>query len=267
MLVSGVLTLIILGAMAGPAMAELRAASQSAQPDIEAMSAAWQKMTPAYLVTMLVSMVFAGVLNASAARMVLRPQAGGPIGHVRFGADEVRQIILVLIFNLILLGVAVAAGVFVGLLIAIGGVTGGFLGGLLAFVIGIPTMVLVSIRLSLATALTFETERIALGEAWRLTTGHFWNLFVAFLIAWIMAIIVAMLGLAVSLGVVAVVFGFEGVGQATAPAMTSIGSLFNAPLVVYQVLMSGFAALFYINVLTPGPAIYAQLKGQTTVFD
>ncbi|NBB15015.1 hypothetical protein GVN21_06565 [Caulobacter sp. SLTY] len=267
MLATNLLSLVVTAAMAGPAMAELQALLESPQPDISALMDVLQRLTPASLVTMLISAVITGVLYASASRMVLTPGADGPLGKVAFGADEVRQILLVIILNLIFLGVVMAAGFLVGILAVIGGVAGGVLGSLLAFLAAIPVIIFLSIRLSLAAPLAFETRRIALRDAWDMTRGHFWNLFLAYLIAGVMGIIVWVLGLAVAVGVVSVVFGFNGLAQASAPEMSSVAALFTGPLLVYQGLMAGFLALAYINILTPGPVVYSQLKARPGVFD
>lgn len=145
------------------------------------------------------------VLWSASYRAVLRPD-DDRAGYLRLGGDELRLLVLAIIFGIVFAGIAFAASLLLGLLgagafVAFGGQgTGAGAGGILiAFVVGIAlfaAMIFLSVRFALAFPLTFHRRKIVIGEAWRLSRGSFWAMFVAFLVVaivyFILATIVAM---------------------------------------------------------------------------
>jgi hypothetical protein len=268
-LLNSLLTSFVMISLAGPALAEIGNASPAAT-DPAAMGALYAQMAPAYLVIILVSFAFSGILNAAAVRIVLHP-ADRATGFVRLGPDEFRQMLLALLITLIMLGVglvgALGVGALAGALAAVA-LPLASLGGVLGVVAILGLFIYLSVRLSLASTITFETRKIAIRASWDMTRGHFWNLFGAYLLAGVMGAIVAILGTALIFVVMALVFGFGTAGTAiTNPDMSSFGAYMTPAVVVYTLGMSVFSALAYLIFLCAAPTIYGQMKGDIDIFD
>lgn len=119
----------------------------------------------------------AGVQLAAAYRAVLRPAEVG-FGYLKLGADEFRQIVLLLVFSVIYLllwglpfALAVAAHA-VGDLDTPAAVALYLLAGVVALALSI----WIGVRLSLAPPMTLATGRLQLGRSWALTRGRFGGL-------------------------------------------------------------------------------------------
>jgi len=142
-------------------------------------------MLPVYAMNLLLVLVGI-VLYTAAMRAVLRPQAGG-LGYLRLGGDELRMLVLAILFGIfgIVLGVGFA---MLFALVTAGAAAGSNSAGvtiLVAFVGGLAVFVLflfLTIRFSLAFPLTLHRRRLVIGEAWSLSRGRFWTLFGAALV-------------------------------------------------------------------------------------
>jgi hypothetical protein len=147
------------------------------------------------------------VLLTAAQRAVLRPEEGG-FAYLRLGGDELRQIGLSIIIGLLFVLVYVIALFVLGIIAVVAGVGGGMsapgeasgagvgLLTILGLLVIFCLMMFLWVRLSLAFPLTLLRGRIILGEAWRLSRGHFWTLFGAYLV---LMLIVFGLTIAISL--------------------------------------------------------------------
>lgn len=172
-----------------PMMAEAMNPAASVDP-----GAAFAAMGPAWLVSFLLGL--AGVvLYTAAMRSVLRPGAGG-IAFLRLGMDELRMLVLLILFAVGGFVLLFAAGLVLGLFGA--GVSAGsdsvaatvifsLLIGLVIFAI----VIFFTIRFSLAFPLTLHRGQFAIGEAWRLSRGHFWTLFGAALVVSVIGVILS----------------------------------------------------------------------------
>jgi len=134
------------------------------------------------------------ILLTAAYRAVLRPTQSG-FGFIRFGADELREIVLgiamMAAFYALLVGglVAIFAA---GVLLGSTGTAGMVLGILLAIIFSLAFVGLciwLAVRLCLAFPLTLLRRRFAIGEAWRLSRGHFWSLFGALLVIFVLYVV------------------------------------------------------------------------------
>lgn len=135
--------------------------------DVAAYGAILEHSWPAFVLTILIAIFVLSVLTAGIYRMVLRPEEPG-IAHLRMGADELRLTLV----NLILFSIGMASLVVVKLFAdAVGGLLGVVSGLALA-----GAVVWISVRLLMATPMTFAERRIAITASWRLTKGHFWSL-------------------------------------------------------------------------------------------
>ena len=158
-------------------MAPMMAMDENADPNLAvgAIAGLFGQMMLFYLAFF----VLYTVLLTAAQRAVLRPEESG-FAYLRFGGDELRQIGLWIILGIMFSGIYMVSAFFIFFLTA-GAVGGGSAGlGIAAIVAGIAILcflVFLWVRVSLAFPLTLLRERIVLGEAWRLSRGHFWTLF------------------------------------------------------------------------------------------
>ena len=129
---------------------------------------------------------------------MLRPDSGG-IAFLRLGLDELRTLGLLVLFLVASIILFFAASVVIGLFM--GGVAAGsesvaltaILSVLVAFVV-FSALIFLVIRFSLAFPLTLHRGAFAIGEAWRLSRGHFWTLFGA-------ALVVSVIGFVLSIAI------------------------------------------------------------------
>lgn len=130
------------------------------------------------------------VLVAAGVRAVLRPDEPG-FAYIRLGMDELRLIGLMLMAVIGSIVLMIVLGVILSIVMVAIGAGGGFSpgssgqGGIGFFVVllaiyAVP--IFLYVRLSPALALTMIREKIVIGEAWRLTSGHFWKMFAGYLV-------------------------------------------------------------------------------------
>ena len=127
------------------------------------------------------------VLITAAYRAVLRPEQSG-FAFLRFGMDEIRQIVLAIAmivgFYVLLLAGFLAIMFGIGFMSA-AGTAGAVLGIILGILLGIAFAcfcIWLAVRLCLAFPLMVLRRSFAIGEAWRLSRGYFWPLFGAFIV-------------------------------------------------------------------------------------
>lgn len=142
-----------------------------------------------------VALVVSSILYAAAQRAVLRPREGGP-GGLRLGMDEVRLFLLAALYML----VSIVALVLLGFAMVLFG-WGAGAGTRAAATIMFLAIVAVlgsyfAVKLSLTFPMTLLRRRFAVDEGWRLTNGHFWTLFGAFLILFVILLVAGLATLA-----------------------------------------------------------------------
>ncbi|MEZ0244385.1 MAG: hypothetical protein ACAH11_13495 [Sphingomonas sp.] len=175
-------------------------------PDPEAVIRSMGWMIPTQILNFAV-WVMSIVIACAAYRLVLRPREPGYAG-MRIGMDEVRVFgtglilviaVTVVLFVAMLLGmmIALATGAFVRDSAGIAGLVIALL--VIALLVG---SIFVWVRLSVALPLTFALRKIGIDDSWKLTRGHFWTLFAAYLVIGLIVIVAA---LAVSFPYLAVV--------------------------------------------------------------
>jgi hypothetical protein len=142
-------------------------------------------MSGAFLLYLLLLLVGA-VLYTAGMRAVLRPQAGG-LGFLRLGMDELRILVLVILFAVVFTAILVAAVMLLTLFTAGVAVSSespamAVLLSIVVFFAVFGLFLFLLVRLSLAFPLTLHRRQIVIGEAWTLSKGRFWTLFGAGLI-------------------------------------------------------------------------------------
>jgi hypothetical protein len=226
----------------------------------------FRQVAPTYLVLFLAGLVLNAVLYAAMNRAVLRP-AESRFGYLRLAADELRQLGLFAMFA----GLGVAAYIamlFVAmvLVVVIGLIAGESVALTLSLAVMLPAIicafVFLAVRLSLASPMTFETRRINLVSAWRLTQGRFWPLLGTYLIAFSLSVVVIVLTFAIALGAIAVVGGgLEALKAAFEPDLSTLTAILTPPHLAYVVVFAIGQALIWPVTITPAATIYRALAG------
>jgi hypothetical protein len=252
--------------LAGPQMAAMMELSAEPSTDPQTTLKAMEGMGPLFLFSALYSLVIYSILLAGVNRLVLRP-LDSATAYLRIGADELRQAAVLLLVNLILLaayfGLVIVAGIVIGIGVAVGGGPIGVILGVVLFLGVLAAMVYLSVRLSFAGVLTFDTRKVSIRDSWDLTKGRFWPLFGAYFVALVLAVVVY----ALMLVIIAVIGaslggGIAAMADAFNPDMSSLASFFT-PAGIVRTLFSGvLSILVLLIVFAPAPTIYAQLKGR-----
>jgi len=196
---------ILLGRIAeitlGPHSAELIREIQQAKQDPDVFWPLAGQMWPFFAVALPVHLAFQAILTCAIYRAILHPEETGG-GYVRIGADELRMAILNLVLTCIWTLALFVVGLVALLMAVVSAVAGSFvtmMGGLLTLAV-IAAVIWVLVRLSLAGAITFSERRIQVWASWGLTRGRFWPLVGAYLLAfllWLLLILVMRIGFGV----------------------------------------------------------------------
>jgi hypothetical protein len=221
-------------------------------------------------VALLVGVPMNVLLVTAVIRAVLEP-AQSRLAYLRVGADELRQLGLLLLILLVsfVYIVALEIGTILALA-ALSAVAGGVAGGLLKAAVVVAAVIALlypAVRLSLAPAMTFADRRISLFRSWAMTRGQFWGLFGAYVLAAILALLVSLLALLI-VGAVAAAAGLlshgaiDLVSVATRRAPMTLEGLFAPSMLLFAVLNAGLTALFFTIVATPAPAAFRMLSGR-----
>ncbi len=219
-----------------PMMAEAFSPGVSTSDPSAMMSA----MAPVWLLNFILGIVGI-VLYTASMRSVLRPDAGG-LAFLRLGLDELRMIGLVVLFVIggfiLSFGASMLFGVFAAGVAVGSGSTAitvilGFLIGLVVF----GAVLYLTVRFSLAFPLTLHRGAFAIGEAWRVSRGHFWTLFGS-------ALVVTVIGF-----VLAMVIGIFSMGSYFADIMSAAGNPDATMLAAERqaAMMSGLSTMMILQ--------------------
>jgi len=223
------------------------------------------KLAPVYALMFVLMLPYHGVVTALMNRVVLRPKDSA-FGFLRFGADEFRQIGLALFIFAVVCGAYIVFAIVAVVVVVIGGLLKGVLGdfgsGLVVF-LGIAAEVIFAIvltlRLSLASALTFDRQKVDLFGSWPLTKGHAWSILGAFFLASIISVVVMLIGYVAIFGVAMAVGGGDFMQMMFHPDMSSVALYFTPTRYVQLLLAAPLTAITYPIVATVAPAIYQAL--------
>ncbi len=256
-------TSLALVGFAGPSVARLQTEGLQLLTDPVTAEAFQRQLLPALGVILLVILIIYPLFNAAMNRAVMRPQ-DDRFGYLRVGADELRQLGLIMIFmamglaaEIVLVTVVVTVATT---LHAVAGPVAGALGGLLVLGAGLAGLVVVGVRLSLASALTFATGRVNPFGSWAMTRGHGRPIFFALCIALATSVLVGVLGIVViqaSMSAVWVVVAGRAAPMATTPS--SIAAFLTPFELGYTALTAALNGLMLPLMLTPPATIYKSL--------
>lgn len=250
--------------LAGPQMNQFMAMSADNNATPEEMLSVMSGLAPLLGLSLVYSVALYSVMLAAVNRIVLRPEDSRS-AYLRLGADELRQAGMLILVNLMMIGVYFLLAIVYGVLLAIaiaagGGAISGVI-GVVGFAAVVCAMVYLAVRLSFASAVTFDTGKISIMKSWALTKGQSGALLGAYLLAIVMAIIVYLLVMTIVAAVAAIVSGgIGGLGGLFEPDMSSLEAFFT-PIGIARAAFAGvISVLTTLIVFSPAPEIYQILK-------
>jgi hypothetical protein len=262
LIISLVLGAIVV-AMLGPSLVQLQGLGRQQPTDPTQAMAVFSHLLPAYAVLLPVTLVINAVVYAAMARAVMRPADEG-VGYLRLGADEVRQILLMLLWFV----VAIAGEIVGGLVLAIPTVILVMIAQgarpliiALCLLVALAAVIYVIVRLSLASAMTFDRKRVDLFGSWTLTKGHVWKMMGVYALVLGLALVILILVGIISAAVAAVL---GGIGGMAAIFTSNVGSMaeFLAPARLAMTVIGAIVTpLFWALFLMPPAQIYRHLSG------
>jgi hypothetical protein len=210
------------------------------------------------------------LIDCAIFRSLLRP-AQRSFASLRISGDELRVFLVALVLGVIMVlaivVLAIAAAIPLILLFNSAVAGAHVLSVLTGVLIGLGALAILlwaGVRLCLASVITFAEKRIAIFDSWKLTRGNFWNLVGAFLLAWLLSILVmfgilvlaALICLAILSPVLGTLFsGSPDYGRA-APFIIGAG-------VVGVVALIFLAAIERVIMVAPLAYVYRALKAET----
>lgn len=207
-------------------------------------------------------LLVSAVLTSAISRAVLRPGESG-FGYLRLGGDELRVLAVTIILFIVMFLVMALFGIVIG-------VAGSLMSGSSA---AVPVIILlclaalcayawIMVRLSLAVPITIAERRIAVFDSFRVTKGHFWGLLGMALLAFVMSIVVSILGSIVVTPIQMLAGGgFAALGDMEgANVMEMLRAAWPA-ILIGVVLQAILSALQLAVIYAPFSAAYRDIKG------
>lgn len=271
---------VAMTAAVGPALAELQAgAATGVVPDPSRSLALLGQLGPLYALALPISLAVYSMSFTAVNRLVLRPEEKG-FFHIKLGVAEFNQFVIMVVSGaallltyvlgllLMMVGVGVGAVAFGRMMQASTAL--GVIGGVLAVVLSIAClfapMIFVGVRVSLASAMTYDTGALAFRRAWRLTRGHFWRIFGAYLILWVMLLIVLIVFtiVATAMAFGTMIGGAGGLDPSRIATLfgppASMAALFGSPLLwLNYLVLSGFYVMGFLLLVGCSADIYRHL--------
>lgn len=261
-----ILLSLVIGALVvatlGPDLAQFQGFGRQTPPNPAQALATLSRLAPIFAIALPLALIVYGVIYATVARAVLQPGEEG-LAYIRFGGDEFRQMLLILLWAIIALAAEVVSFIVVLvptlILTAISKPMGalGILVGLAVFV----GWVYCIVRLSLSSAMTFDKKRVELFGSWALTKGHFWKMLGAYLLVVVLALVIAILVGIISAAVAAVLGGIGGMTAVLTRNVATIGQFFAPATLAVTLIKAIVAPLYWALFMMPPAEIYRHLSG------
>lgn len=243
----------------------LTAFNASPSPDPTAALAAFNGIVPVLLLSIPLFLLAAAVLVTAMHRSVLRPEPRG-LAYLRLGGDELRVLLVILVQSVLVFVLTIVGGIVIGVLVGVTpqglrwvSVTLGVL-GLIAVALWVGT------RLSLAIPMTLGEGRVRIFESWRLTQGRFWPLLGAYLLAFVMVLLVQIVGSIIGAAALFSSGGGSLFGSATGvPDFSNLSPLIAVGFLINLIVSLASAVIQLVVGTVPPAAAYRDLSPRAQV--
>lgn len=247
-MVFGLLGSVLMVAMAGPAIMALQAHGQTPAADPSQVFGQLGAMAPGWLLAMVIGLLSAAIIQCAVFRSQLRPSEGG-FGFMKLGGDEVRQVVVTILYFLALMVFYLLFAIVIGILAVMTRLLGQASGiATVIVVIGaIVAFAYIVSRWSLVLVQSYDEKKINVFGSLKLTKGAGWTLFFGYFLLGLVLIIAMILIYAILFGITMgaslgnggdLVSAFQ---KMTQPDMSSVASLFTASFII-QTLVSGLVS-------------------------
>lgn len=235
-----------------------------ATPTMEDFAPLFQMMGMLFVVLLPLGLIASAMIDAAVARSVLRPGESA-FGYLRLGMDEVRVLVVSVVLLIVFTVLMVVTSGIVGAVIAMTAAAempALWLLVVLLILAAIGVCIWLAVRLSLAIPITMAERRIAIFESFAFTKGRFWPLLGMALLAWVMSIVVGLLGSLVAMPLQLATGGgmmaLEGLeDESLQVILQSAWPAIAAWIVVNAVMSALQVAVLY----APFSAAYRDMKG------
>lgn len=254
-------------AVAGTSLPGMMAAVQEMEGKSDPSTAELMALGRTFLGVMSLAMplglLASTVLNAAVARAVVRP-AESTWGYLRIGMDELRVLGVSLVLGIAFILIEVVCFGLLGLLAGLtqaSGVAMMWVVVVLAGFAAVAFLVWLMVRFSLAIPIVVAERRWALFESFALTRGSFWPLLGMALLAWVMTMLVALLGGIAALPVTMTTGGLKGLAAYEGLSALELVQVAAPAILGWVVINAILSALQLAVMYAPFSAAYRGLKG------
>lgn len=225
-----------------------------------------------FAVILPVSLIASAMIYAAVARAVLRPSESA-FGYLRLGMDEVRVLVVSIVLTILFI---VLSFVVFGIVGMVAGMSAAadmpalWLVVVLLVCAAIALFIWLAVRLSLAIPITMAERRIAIFDSFAVTKGRFWPLLGMALLAFVMSIVVSLLGSLVAMPIQLATGGIEGLAGLEGESIPTILQAAWPAIAAWVVINAVISALQVAVVYAPFSAAYRDIKGgqpNAAVFD
>jgi len=225
-----------------------------------------------FAVVLPVSLIASAMIYAAVARAVLRPSESA-FGYLRLGMDEVRVLVVSIVLTILFI---VLSFVVFGIVGMVAGMSAAadmpalWLVVVLLVCAAIALFIWLAVRLSLAIPITMAERRIAIFDSFAVTKGRFWPLLGMALLAFVMSIVVSLLGSLVAMPIQLATGGIEGLAGLEGESIPTILQAAWPAIAAWVVINAVISALQVAVVYAPFSAAYRDIKGgqpNAAVFD
>lgn len=264
-----ILTMAIAFALAGGSIASLMAFSQeleqsSGTPTFDDLAPLGQAYMAILGLLLPLGLMSGAVLNAAVARSVLRPEQSA-FGYLRLSMDEIRVLVVSLVLAIVF-GFGIFCSAFLlGIVAGFAGAASSTVGVLIGIIGGIAlacAAIWLAIRFCLAIPITVAEGRMAFVDSFKVTKGRFWPLFGMAVIAFVMTIVVSILGTLVFLPLQMSVGSIEDLGAFDGQNLVAILQAAWPLILAWILIQSVISALQLAVIYAPFSAAYRDLAGQ-----
>lgn len=241
-----------------PAMMQIMTAATQMQagnePDQAQMLAMLKNYGQVVAVMWPISTAAMAIMGPAIVRAVLAPQ-DSRFGYLRFGCDEVRTFLALVLMALMWVALMFVSGLIIGMA-GTAGLAVGILVGAIVVLAAIAAAFWLAVKLCLVVPITVMEKRIGIGESFRMTKGHFWPLAGIGVLVMVLSIGVSLLGNIVAMPFTMISGGGYGPLVGGPVTVASVIGMVGA-LALSVVLTSAQALIVY----APFSSVYRRIKG------